>query len=102
MGRPRQRARSHVIARRHTASVYVGVMIYKQPWKATHRAILRDRISGETIKVVLVMMIDDRKAYQEYEWEPGAQMGDPDIMKDPDEVWTYKIDAVFANFEPVT
>jgi uncharacterized phage-associated protein len=82
-----------------------------QSWKATHQATLRDPVSGETLRDpdsgkvlddVPVMMIDDRKAYQEHEWESGAHMGDPDLMKASDGAWTYRIDRVLAKFEPTS
>jgi hypothetical protein len=105
-----------------------------QSWKATHHVTLRDRDNGEILcdadsgdmesgesdsgnllYDVPVMMSDDgSKAYQECEWKPGAQMGVPDIMRDPyqdlwkrdpfgqdlNRGWTYKMLPVFAKFEP--
>lgn len=82
-----------------------------QSWQATHRVALRDPVSGETLRdpdsgellnALPVMVIDDTKAYQEHEWESGAHMGDPDLMRDSDGRWTYRIDRVLAKFEPTS
>jgi hypothetical protein len=78
-----------------------------QSWAATHLVTLRNLVSGETLRdpesgnvlnAILVMMIDDRRAYQEHEWEIGASMGDPDLMKDSDGAWTYRLDRVLEKF----
>jgi hypothetical protein len=104
-------------------------MTNNKPWIATHYVTLHDPASGEILRDtdsgdvdsgepdsgellynVPVMMIDNSKAYQEREWEPGVQMGDPDIMRDPlapqlggdlTGGWTYKVGPVLAKFEPV-
>lgn len=85
-------------------------MANNEQWTATNRVTLRDPVSGETLcdpdsgealDAVAVMVIDDRKAYQEHEWELGGYMGDPDIMRDPDGSWTYRVECVLATFEPI-
>jgi hypothetical protein len=73
----------------------------RRQWAATHRAVLRNWQSGETFDLLLVMMVDDNKAYQEEEWRPAGQMGDPDIMKGPDGTWAFRLDDAKVTLEPL-
>ena len=61
-------------------------MTERRLWVATHRAYVRHQESQEPFDFFLVMVEGD-KAYQEDEWVNCAELGDPDLIRNPGGLW---------------